>query len=264
MCPDAWLLNITNPMTCLTRAVCRETAVKTVGLCHEVGNWSHGSRHRPRPPGRGGAADGGRGQPFPGGHRPRLDGEDGFAILAEMVDEAGGLEALVPHPGQPEAEPFSQLDFVRRHVLSLTLPRHVGRAAAAGDRHIAEFVPWVAHRGVAIGARDCNIELTPIARREEHQDEYIADVDAWLAGTKELQTWAVGRAPGAGHRLAADRDPRESRSTSRTPDSARPPDGAVVESICVVDGDGIRGRDAAALPRARSPSWCAATRRSPS
>src|SRR5208337_2411604 len=24
VCPDAWLLNITNPMTCLTRAVCRE------------------------------------------------------------------------------------------------------------------------------------------------------------------------------------------------------------------------------------------------
>ena len=40
VCPDAWLLNITNPMTCLTRAVCRQTSVRTVGLCHEVGNWS--------------------------------------------------------------------------------------------------------------------------------------------------------------------------------------------------------------------------------
>jgi alpha-galactosidase len=38
-CPDAWLFNITNPMTCLTRAVCRETTIKTVGLCHEVGNF---------------------------------------------------------------------------------------------------------------------------------------------------------------------------------------------------------------------------------
>ena len=38
-CPDAWLLNITNPMSCLTRAVCRETTIKTVGLCHEVGNF---------------------------------------------------------------------------------------------------------------------------------------------------------------------------------------------------------------------------------
>ena len=40
ICPDAWMLNITNPMTCLTRAVCKQTSIKAVGLCHEVGNWS--------------------------------------------------------------------------------------------------------------------------------------------------------------------------------------------------------------------------------
>ena len=38
-CPDAWMLNITNPMTTLTRTVCRETRIKTVGLCHEVGGF---------------------------------------------------------------------------------------------------------------------------------------------------------------------------------------------------------------------------------
>ena len=36
VCPDAWLLNITNPMTTLCRAVTRETEIATVGLCHEV------------------------------------------------------------------------------------------------------------------------------------------------------------------------------------------------------------------------------------
>ena len=33
--PDAWLLNVTNPLTALCRAVTRETGVKTVGLCNE-------------------------------------------------------------------------------------------------------------------------------------------------------------------------------------------------------------------------------------
>ena len=37
-CPDAWMLNVTNPLTALTRAVTRETAIKAVGLCHEVQN----------------------------------------------------------------------------------------------------------------------------------------------------------------------------------------------------------------------------------
>src|SRR5712691_9831327 len=33
--PDAWLVNVTNPLTALCRAVTRETTVKTVGLCNE-------------------------------------------------------------------------------------------------------------------------------------------------------------------------------------------------------------------------------------
>src|SRR3954468_24699866 len=33
--PDAWLVNVTNPLTALCRSVTRETNVKTVGLCNE-------------------------------------------------------------------------------------------------------------------------------------------------------------------------------------------------------------------------------------
>ena len=36
LCPDAWLLNVTNPMTTLCRAVTGQTSIKTVGLCHEI------------------------------------------------------------------------------------------------------------------------------------------------------------------------------------------------------------------------------------
>ena len=36
LCPDAWMLNITNPMTTLCRAMTHETSIKTVGLCHEI------------------------------------------------------------------------------------------------------------------------------------------------------------------------------------------------------------------------------------
>ncbi|HFK7185386.1 TPA: alpha-glucosidase/alpha-galactosidase [Serratia odorifera] len=36
VCPDAWLLNYTNPMASLTGAMLRYTGVKTVGLCHSV------------------------------------------------------------------------------------------------------------------------------------------------------------------------------------------------------------------------------------
>ncbi|KQN63595.1 alpha-glucosidase/alpha-galactosidase [Erwinia sp. Leaf53] len=36
VCPDAWLLNYTNPMASLTGAMLRHTGIKTVGLCHSV------------------------------------------------------------------------------------------------------------------------------------------------------------------------------------------------------------------------------------
>lgn len=36
VCPDAWLLNYTNPMAIVTGAIQRATKIKTVGLCHSV------------------------------------------------------------------------------------------------------------------------------------------------------------------------------------------------------------------------------------
>ena len=38
VCPDAWLLNYTNPVSRLCLAIDRYTDIKTVGLCHEVEN----------------------------------------------------------------------------------------------------------------------------------------------------------------------------------------------------------------------------------
>ncbi len=34
LCPDAWLVHVTNPLSQLTRAVCKETSIRCVGLCH--------------------------------------------------------------------------------------------------------------------------------------------------------------------------------------------------------------------------------------
>jgi len=246
--PDAWLLNITNPMTCLTRAVCRETSVKTVGLCHEVGNWcmdlaialgKPAEAVRPTVTGV---------NHFPVVTALDVDGEDGFDILADILAEAGGLDALAPHPGRPEADTFSRLDFAQRHALKLALLDRWGAIPAAGDRHVAEFVPWVLTEESGWG-ENFNIELTTIERREEHQQGYIADVDGWLAGTKDLQTWQSGELPAPVIDALLTGTPRE--VPANIPNAGQCPDlppDVVVESICVVDGEGIRGRDAARAP----------------
>jgi alpha-galactosidase len=249
-CADAWMLNITNPMTCLTRSVCRESSIRCVGLCHEVGNFSmdlaiaFGLPHTSIRPVVTGVNH------FPVVSELQIDGDDGFALIADLVGELGGLEALDPHKHDTEAEPFSRLDFGRRHLLALTFLDRFGGLPAAGDRHLAEFVPWVLTEGSGWGA-DWGIELTPISRREEHQAGYIAEVDAILAGTEEPATWASGEmvAPVIDSLVTgvARELPLNLPNIGQCPDLPRD---AVVEAICIVNGDGIRGRDATRAPAA--------------
>jgi len=247
-CPDALLLIISNPMTTLTLAVCRETSIKTVGLCHEVGNFcmvlaiAFGKPHTAIRPVVTGVNH------FPVVTELDIDGEEGFGQLRAMVEELGGLGALAPDPARPEPEPFTRLDFAVRHLLKLTILDRQGGLPAANDRHLAEFVPSVLTPESGWGEA-WGIELTPIARRQEHQSEYVREVDDVLSGKEELQTWDSGElvAPVIDSLVTGTRRelPLNLPNTGQCPDL---PAGAVVESICVVDGDGMRGRDAARAP----------------
>jgi alpha-galactosidase len=247
-CPDAWLLNITNPMSCLTRAVCRETTIKTVGLCHEVGNFCMDLAIACGRPFDAVSASVTGVNHFPVLTSLQVDGRDGFDVLRELVQEVGGLESLRPVPGRPEAEKFSKRDFAERHLFKLTLLDRWGTFPAAGDRHIAEFVSFALTTESEWGAQ-YNIGLSPISKREQHQAEYVADVDAWLAGTKDLQTWQSGELPSPMIQAMLTGDPFE--APVNIPNAGQAPAlprHAVLESICVVDGEGIRGRDVSALP----------------
>ncbi len=248
VCPDAWLFNITNPMTTLTRAVCRETSIKTVGLCHEVGNFTMdlaialGKPWDAIVPSVMGVNH------FPVLTSLEVDGENGFDIIRDLVQEVGGLGALAPEPGRPEAEPFSKLHFAQRHVLKLIMLERWGTFPAAGDRHIAEFVSFALTPESDWGAA-YNISLSPISVREKHQAEYVADVDAWLAGTKDLQTWQSGELPAPMISAMLTGEPYVAPvNIPNVGQAPGLPADAVLESMCVIDGEGIRGRDVATLP----------------
>ncbi|HEY5250285.1 MAG TPA: hypothetical protein VIJ09_01405 [Acidimicrobiales bacterium] len=249
-CPDAWMLNITNPMTCLTRSVCRETSIKTVGLCHEVGNFcmdvaiAFGKPHTQVRPTVIGVNH------FPVITALDIDGADGFVMLRELVDELGGLAGLRHDPSEPEPEPFTKADFGRRHGLKLTLFDRYGAIPGAGDRHVAEFIPSALTEESGWG-QSWGFDLTPMARRKKDQAEFVAEVDAVLAGTGEVQTWDSGEivAPVIDSLLTGTHRelPVNLPNAGQCPDL---PSGVVVEAMCVVDGDGMRGRDAPHAPAA--------------
>ncbi len=248
VCPGAWLFNITNPMTTLTRSVCRETSIKAVGLCHEVGNFTMDLAIALGKP-----WDAVRPSVTGVNHFPVLtglevDGENGFDVIRNLVEEVGGLSSLTPYPGRPEAETFSKLDFAQRHVLKLIMLDRWGTFPAAGDRHIAEFVSFALTPESDWGAA-YNIALSPIAQREKHQAEYVADVEAWLAGTKDLQTWQSGELPSPMIEAMLTDEPFEAPvNIPNTGQAPGLPADVVLESICVIDGSGIRGRDVSVLP----------------
>ena len=250
VCAGAWLLNITNPMTCLTRAVARETTVPVVGLCHEVENFSMdlaialGKPHTSIHPVVAGVNH------FPLVTELDVDGADGLQLLRDMVDELGGLAALRPSPGQEPAEAFTVLDFARRNQLKLAILERYGALPAAGDRHVAEFLPGILTEESGWGA-SWGIELTPIAQRQRHQDEYIAEVRSVLDGKEEPTTWASGElvAPVIDSLITGTRReaPLNIANAGQCPDA---PLEAVVESMCVVEADSIAGRDVVSAPPA--------------
>ena len=248
ICPDAWMLNITNPMTALTRSVCRETSIRTVGLCHEVGNFQFDLAialqlpHTVVRPTVSGVNH------FPVITALEVDGRDGFDVVRELVDSVGGMDAISPVADHGDIEPMSRLDFGVRNYLKLSMFERWGVMPAAGDRHLAEFVPWILTEDTGWGA-DWGVHLTPMSKREHDQADFISTVERQLAGDERLHTWPSGEMMAMVVDSLTTGERRELPinipNTGQCPDLPLDP---VVESMCVVDADGVRGRDQATVP----------------
>jgi alpha-galactosidase len=96
ICPDAWMLNITNPMTTLCRAVTRATDVSPTPR-HEIAGaqWMLPTPRRRLPCDR---LRRGRRQPSAHHHRARIDGEDALPRLRELLADPKLLDALIHLP----------------------------------------------------------------------------------------------------------------------------------------------------------------------
>jgi alpha-galactosidase len=258
LCPDAWLLNLTNPMTTICRAVARESPIATIGLCHEVTILQFTLSL---------LLDAGfmDVQPTVAGvnHLPfvtALDvaGDDGLAMLRELAAHAevrGGEPLAMPYPEGlghekvSEGGEWTKGDLLAANRLKLEILDRFGVLPGAGDRHVAEFFPGFLTEASGWGMR-WGVALTSIAERERWQDRHIADFDEMLAAD-EVSAMPSGElvAPVIACRML-DRPgwfPLNIPNHGQVADL--PPD-VVVESMCVVDGSGVRGRDEVTLPPA--------------
>ncbi len=176
VCPDAWLLNLTNPMAPLVRAVSELTQIKTVGLCHEV----FGVR-------RALAA-------IMSVDRSAVDltvaGVNHLIWLLDVrVGERDAIAELRAHLADGGTIPLKPVDgdhmlpFQDRWQVKLALLAAYGYLPAAGDRHLAEFFPYVLPdgRGPSFGVLpttvDHRVTISATARAQVHR---------WVEGTDPL------------------------------------------------------------------------------
>jgi alpha-galactosidase len=241
LAPDAWLLNITNPMTVLTRSVLRETNVKAVGLCHEIVNFLWDLS----------IVTGTQWQDF----QPVLTGVNHFPVVTSLpMGDRDGLQWLREladneSPDEPGVEEWKSLaGFRARHAVKLDLLKRFGALPTAGDRHLVEFLPGYLTEESDWGAA-YGVHLTTIEDREEHQGQYVARVQRMLDGGEPIPSWQ------SGEMVAPVLDSLVTGTVRELPlnianhgQAADLPPEVVVEGYCVVDKEGIRGRDVVSAP----------------
>jgi alpha-galactosidase/6-phospho-beta-glucosidase family protein len=198
LCPNAWLLNLTNPMTTICRGVTRATAIRTVGLCHEVDLFR---RHRLAPlfkvPAEVVTVEVAGINHLPAIVRFSVGNEDGASRLRAWLREHPPSEFVNDHVPDPSRDVFRD-----RLAVKLSLFDRLGVLFGAGDRHLAEFFPSFLSEASGRGAR-YGVLCTTVEHRAEnarvrrarlealaqggpvelvHSDETLAPVMAALAG----------------------------------------------------------------------------------
>jgi alpha-galactosidase len=235
LCPRAWLINLTNPMTQICWAATQETSIRTIGLCHEIDHFRH---HLVEELFDVAAEDiwvqvGGINH-LPWISEMRVRGEDGLALLREWLAKHGpNYFARLGVENTPESV------FRDRHAAKFEVFLSTGLLPGAGDRHVVEFFPHFVRPETNSGL-DYGVELTTIEHRYERKTSQEAQVKRWLAGEERLK---LDRSPEQTSRIIAalsggpaDRFvvniPNEGQISNLRRD-------AVVECMAVIDQFGV-------------------------
>lgn len=174
-CPDAWMLNCSNPLSALTHSVTQETRIKAIGICHGVVStakiyanffgaqidacaWSYtGIDH------------------FSWFTRFFVEGHCAQTILQEK-----GLDKWLALPPEQAADDpvFGPIYALR---CGLKLGRQLGALPAIGDRHLVEFLPEFLTSPATYG-----LVRTTIEGQRRQAAAYRARAERFVNGTEEL------------------------------------------------------------------------------
>lgn len=255
-CPQAWVINLTNPMTACTKTLYDVfPEIKAFGCCHEVFHAqeflccvAHEILGVPRPNRREMVIDACGINHFTWITEANYDGRDMLALLPEFIDrfyDKGYCEHLGVKPDDFREDPFRYGNKVK-----MDLFRRFGVLAAAGDRHLVEFMDRSWYLKNKADAENWLYHLTTVSYRKQdrinkvNQSRLIADGKEEIKVVKsdeevvELMKALLGLIP-----------PMVSNAnTLNVGQMAGMPIGSVVETNCVFSRNSVKPIVAKPLP----------------
>ena len=147
VCPKAWVINYTNPMTLCTAALYKAfPGIKALGCCHEVFHTETFLAEKvaewfgvPQPDRREIKVDITGVNHFTWVTKASWQGIDLMPRLKEMAEDENTYSDLTE---TAKARIKEEKWFDCDHLIALSLLRDFGALGAAGDRHLSEFVPF--------------------------------------------------------------------------------------------------------------------------
>ena len=244
---DAWLLNLSNPMSMLLRAVTKETEVRVIGCCHEL---------------YGGIEVLAKWLNFPYNEWRqqlefdvlginhcgwlqylRINGEDGFKRIRDYLSEKGiTSETKRLYLSHPE---------LTMQNVKINLFLRYGVLPYSGDRHTSEFFREFVNSGTNKGA-DYGVLLTTAQERlVSWRGKARAYIEELLRGEKELDLKVSREA--VSRIIAALLLGEKFYDVGNTPyhENSLPdiPDGAVLERMVTYDRNSATPDDVKPLPK---------------
>lgn len=259
LCPEAWLINFTNPLPRLCLAVSRYSTIKTVGLCHQI-NMAYmlaGVALANRlgidvPPGVNSNA---HPDIWPLATQVARQAEsqlevkaaglNHFTWILDLRDRRTGEDL---HPAFREAFMALPADFepLTRAVFQVT-----GLCPVPGDSHLAEYLPWC-HDPQTRPWEKYNLYLYDWDRSRVRRERQWQKIEALVQGDTPVdalrQTHGEGAVEIVEGLLGGEEVYRPAVNIPNLGHISNLPEGTIVELPALVGGWGIQGLNVGPLP----------------
>lgn len=252
-CPNAWVINFTNPMSACVKTMYKVfPEIKAFGCCHEVfGTQKLLSKILQEKYGVEAIRDEIRTNIVGVNHftfltEAKYKGMDLLPIYNAYIDEhPDGLEQSV------EAKHWANGAYLTKELVKFTLFKRYGAIAAAGDRHLAEFCPsnWFLSDKEMVEDK-YGFSLTTVAwrkqelaERKQKAKDYYNGVPFELRDTGEETVRQIKALLGLGDFVTNVNIPNVGQVENN-------PHGAIVETNAFFSGDSVRPVHAGKVPMA--------------